>query len=113
MALETLKGVEKIGGFEVKRVNWNMPPGHFVEVCDLANAITFKIQNGPIKEVGVNGCQVDTIIAAAKEILSGLNDKFPCPENEQAIRHLGEALTELENRRLNRESRGVEGFGVA
>ena len=34
-----------------------------------------KIQNGPIKENGVNGCQVDTIIEATKAIIEGLNKK--------------------------------------
>ena len=78
MALETLKGVEKIGGFEVAHDpigstgNYDPHIGIFHE----ANAIVFKIQDGPIKEHGVNGCQVDTLIHAAKKILEGLNEKF-------------------------------------
>lgn len=110
MALETLKGVEKIGGFEVKRVEWKQPEGNYIEVNDSCNAITFKIQNGPIKEKGVNGCQVDTIIETAKTMLEGLNNKFPCRENACAITKLDEALHWLEHRRKEREKRGVEGY---
>lgn len=109
MALETLKGVEKIGGFDVARVSWVQNEENFIEVNDLANAITFKIQNGPVKENGVNGCQVDTIIDAGKTMLEGLNKMFPCRENAMAITKLDEALMWLEKRTKDREQRKVEG----
>ena len=92
MALETLKGVEEIGGFRVnqfyedetiKAVRWN----EYIEIDHEVNTIKFTIQNGPIKENGVNGCQVDTLIHAAKHI-----------------------IFELEDRKADREKRGVEGL---
>ena len=95
MALETLKDLEEIGGFAVKRIVWKQPEGNYIEINDDANALTFKIQNGPIKEVGVNGCQVDTLIETAKLIIKGLNEKFPCDENEVAISCLNLALKSL------------------
>lgn len=132
MALETLKGVTKIGGFPVvvmddlrtqypdkfnesgamdyKWFEADIRPHNFVYVRHDVNSLSFTIQNGPIKEVGVNGCQVDTIIQAAQAILMGLNKKFPCAENETAINHLESAIVALEERKKNRESRGVEGF---
>jgi hypothetical protein len=71
--------------------------------------ISFRIQNGPIKEVGVNGCQVDTLIYAARAIIDGLHKKFPCRENLMVLGRLADALYWLEIRKRNREKRGVEG----
>jgi len=113
MALETLKDVLKIGGFEVEHTlagdfwepNTDLP----IHVDYTRNEITFKIQKGPIKEMGLNGCQVDTIIMAAKMIILGLNEKFPCRHNAETLDHLSKALLSLENRKADRETRGVEG----
>lgn len=111
MALEALKGVTEIGGFKVAT------PDDFVEDCPVwitgENIISFKLQDGPIKEVGVNGCQIDTLIHAAKVILEGLNKKFPCRENENALEHLDSALDALEARTRNRVARNVEGISKA
>ncbi|RKX26660.1 MAG: hypothetical protein DRP46_10610 [Candidatus Zixiibacteriota bacterium] len=71
--------------------------------------MTFQIQRGPIKENGINGCQVDTMIATAKKIIEGFNKKIPCRENSITITKLDEALLWLRNRKAERESRGVEG----
>lgn len=131
MSLETLKGVEKIGGFEVvvmddlrtkfpERFNesggmdykWfekEIRPKNFIYVRHDVNSISFTIQNGPIKENGVNGCQVETLIEAAKTIIQGLNEKLPCRENSIAITKLEEALMWLTARKLDREKREVEG----
>jgi hypothetical protein len=124
MALETLKGAEKIGGFDV--LHWDsLPssetPDSMVEKVGKAhivinhkmNIISFSIQNGPIKEHGVNGCQVDTIIHAAKKILEGLNEKFPSSYNKLAIIGLDQALFSLERRTKDREKRNVEGTSQA
>jgi hypothetical protein len=135
MALETLKGVEKIGGFPVvvmdelrekfpekfnesgamdyKWFEKDIRPNNFVYVRHDVNSLSFTIQNGPIKEVGVNGCQVDTVIEAAKTILEGLNKQYPCRENSAAITKLDEALHWLEHRKKDREKRAVEGTSKA
>ena len=113
MALETLKGITQIDGFDIKRVSWHLPEGTFIEVNDDCNAITFKIQNGPIKENGVNGCQVDTLIEAARIMIEKLNEQYPCMENGQAGVHLESALRWLSIRKADRERRGVEGFNKA
>ena len=110
MALETLKDVKEIGGFEVKEVTWTTPKGNHIEINHLGNAITFKIQKGTVKENGVNGCQVDTIIETAKIILEGLNKNFPSGYNDTAIHGLNVALNALKLRTLDRQERGVEGF---
>jgi hypothetical protein len=119
MALETLKGIEQIGGFKIVRVkplemswdDFDKTRDEFpINITERMNTISFKIQNGPIKEVGVNGCQVDTLIEAAKLIIEGLNKKFPCIENAMIIHRLGEALDWSEERKRNREKRQVEGL---
>ena len=123
MALETLKDVKKIGEFDVLQerpkkengaIDWDLfdelrkeKPIYIDHNVDM---ISFRIQNGPIKENGINGCQVDTIIEAAKTILEGLNKKFSCRENSIAITKLDEALMWLEKRKKDREKRGVEGY---
>mgnify|MGYP001765783351 CR=1 FL=1 len=111
MALETLRDLKEIGGFEIGRCDENTDrPDNYIHIVDSANAIAFKIQNGPIKEAGVNGCQVDTIIETAKLIMLGLDKQFPCHENSQCAYHLTQALEWLKQRRINREQRGVEGL---
>lgn len=127
MALETLKGVTEIGGFSVlgKRpmnpdgsgVDWNrfdeLRKTKPIYVDHDLNMISFRIQNGPIKEVGVNGCQVDTLIHAASHIICELNKKFPCDYNIDAISYLDQAIEALEARTKDREKRNVEGTSQA
>lgn len=131
MALETLQNVKEIGGFNVicmdklreqypekfnesgavdyKWFEAEIRPHNFVYVRHDVNSISFTLQNGPIKEVGVNGCQVETIIHAAKMMIEGLNLKVPCRENAVAITKLDEAIMWLEKRTKDRQARGVEG----
>jgi len=127
MALKTLKDITEIGGFKIMRendrysyldsngcVDWNgldearktIP----IHITDEKNMISFRIQDGPINENGVNGCQVDTILLVAKTIVEGLNKNFPCKENEKAIEKMTEALMWMEERKRAILSRGVEGF---
>lgn len=122
MALETLQGINEIGGFKIIRVkppemSWEdfdkLRNEYPINITEGLNCISFKIQNGPIKEVGVNGCQVDTIIEAAKIIVEGLNEQFPCRENAMIITKLDEALMWSLKRKMDRENRGVEGKSEA
>lgn len=135
MALETLKGVEHIGDYKLidmgvlkdkypdkfnesgsmdyKWFESDIRPNNFVYVRHDVNSLSFTIQNGPIKEHGVNGCQVDTIIEAAKLIIEGLNKQYPCRENSMIITKLDEALMWSNKRKADREKRGVEGHSKA
>ena len=131
MALNTLKGVTEIGGYPVivmdelrekfphkfnesgamdyKWFEEEIRPNYFVYVRHDKNSISFTLQSAPIGEVGVNGCQVDTIIEAAKLMLERLNSKLSCRENAIAITKLDEALMWLNERTKKRIKRGVEG----
>jgi len=131
MALETLKGVEEIGGFKVvvmddlrekypdkfrrdgsMHYEWfekEIRPNSYVYVRNDKNSISFTIQNGPVKEVGVNGCQIDTMAEVFTHMLKELNKQFPCRENSVAITHFETGIMWLLKRKIDREKRGVEG----
>jgi hypothetical protein len=72
--------------------------------------VAFIGQRGPIKEVGVNGCQIDDMITFVLGTLQTFNKKFPCRENSLAITKLEEALHWLDHRKRDREDRLVEGY---
>lgn len=131
MALETLKDITEIGGFSVvdmgklKELNPEMfnesgsmnykifeekiRPFNYIYVWHDINSLSFTIQNGPVNENGMNGCQIDTVIETAKIIIEGLNKKFPCRENSMAITKLDESLMWLNKRKIDRQKRQVEG----
>lgn len=131
MALETLRGVTAIGGYPVVvmddlrtqhpekfnasgAMDWTwfekeIRPKSFVYVRHDKNSVSFTLQNGPVKTHGVNGCQVDTLIETAKIMLEGLDERFSCMENREAISKLESALEWLKARTRDREARGVEG----
>lgn len=131
MALETMKNVAMINGTRVlqeriyfpqeegkeSQVNWpatDEARKHSPIFVDHdVNMISFRLQNGPIKEVGKNGCQVEDMIAVAKHIVEELNKKFPCRENSMIITKLDEAVMWSKKRTADREARRVEGLSQA
>lgn len=113
MGLETLKGVKRIGEYDVTGGVSNFSKDRPILIHEEENQLCFKIQSAPVKDVGVDGCQVDTVIEAAKMMLEGMNKKFPCRENSCAITKLEEALHWLSARTRDREKRGVEGSAQA
>jgi len=80
---------------------------NFVRFGD--NTVEFTLQNGPIKEAGINGCQIDDVIIYVRDKLQSFQGAVPCRENTHAIDKLDEALMWLEKRKRDRETRGVEG----
>lgn len=113
MALETLENYKTIDGFDVGHypadTEEDIKEDAYIFVEHSTNKITFTVQNGPIKEVGKNGCQVDSILKAVLEIIRGLNKKFPCRENSLAITKMEEALFWLKERTTRRTQEGTEG----
>ena len=131
MSIETLKNITQIGNFDVvvmdelrdkypekfnaaggmdyKWFEKEIRPKNFIYVRHDVNSVAFTIQKGPVKETGINGCQIDTVIETAKIMLEGLDKNFPCDDNALAIMALDEALAFLARRKRDREKRGVEG----
>jgi len=110
MALETLCGLEVIRGEAigysgVSPLAW----GKNILITPDDNMISFRLQKGPIKEVGKNGCQVVDMIAMAKLIIERLNEQFPCRENAMVITKLDEAILWSDKRTSDRIARNVEG----
>jgi hypothetical protein len=79
----------------------------FITITD--ESVTFIGQGGPIKEVGINGCQIDDIIEFAKDVLEVFNKRVPCRETSMMITKLDEALLWSIKRKIDREKRQVEG----
>lgn len=117
MALETLKDVKEIGGFKIAHLEKAIPKDEYLELIKSTfiihgkenNTLIFKIQDGPIKENGVNGCQVTDALRVLIHIYEGLQKKFPCAENQKTINKLKEGLFWQDERTKDRKARGVEG----
>jgi hypothetical protein len=66
-----------------------------------------------MKKVGsqlvYEGTTNEEVIEVLIHRISGLNDKFPCKENMDALAHLGAALNRLNDRTTKRVQQGVEG----
>ena len=98
------------GAMDHKWFEETIRPNHFIYVRHDKNSLAFTIQNGPIKEVGKNGCQVEDIIAVSKHMVEELNKKFPCRENSMIITKLDEAIMWSKKRTEDRKARNVEGL---
>ena len=85
----------------------------YIIVDEQSHSVTFQIQDGPIKEVGVNGCQAVDMLEFTGRLFKSLNEAFPCEENEQTLFHILEAVRYQDERTADREKRGVEGKSEA
>lgn len=98
---------------EVKHVsNDTFPPGHYYVISHPANGVYSEVlfQNGPVKEVGVNGLTNEALLALVLHRLRILNTNFPCRENSLAITNIEQGVMWLEQRTKDRVKRNVEGF---
>lgn len=77
------------------------------------NPFTVKFQNGPIKEVGVNGASGEALLAIVEDRLKDFQSgPFACRENAVALTKIQEAMMWLHRRTNERMQRGVEGTNV-
>lgn len=71
---------------------------------------TVLFQNGPVKEVGVNGITQEALLAIVIDRLRSFQaGPFASPYNGTALAHCEAALFDLQNRTRARIARGVEG----
>ncbi len=73
------------------------------------STLTFTIQDGPRKEYGTNGCQIDLLGEALYRIIENFDAKFPCAENKAAVANIRSALGWLDKRTKRRSGQGIEG----
>lgn len=71
--------------------------------------IKIRLQDGPIRECGVNGCQIDDVLQWTLDVLRQFNASHPCRENSLVITKLEEAQHWLNHRTRDRTARDVEG----
>lgn len=116
MTVSVLKNVKELHGFGVHHLYGEYP--NFPEVMPFImvdhddQTLSFKIQNGPVKVVGINGCQVDCIVEAAIKMIEGFDAMAPCRENQMAIDGLKFALDAMAIRTMRRIKEQTEGTPV-
>jgi hypothetical protein len=72
--------------------------------------IKLKFQQGPVKEVGVNGCQIEDVLDILIRRLSGFQQgPFHCDENRIALENIETGLLWLKFRTSKRIAQNVEG----
>ncbi len=75
-----------------------------------AEHATVLFQNGPIKEVGVNGTTHEALLAILIDRMRSFQaGPYATPTNAQALEHMELALSHLQERTRQRIARGVEG----
>lgn len=80
------------------------------EATSLSDLTFIGFQNGPIKEVGVNGVTQEALLAIVIDRLRSFQaGPFACHDNAIALRHTEAALNQLQKRTRARIARGVEG----
>lgn len=75
--------------------------------------IEFQLQNGPIKEAGLNGLDISDLIYIASRIIVKFNKECPCAENQKTFNLLQEAIEWQLKREKDRIEREVEGTSDA
>lgn len=72
--------------------------------------IDLPFQNGPIREVGINGITQEVLMAVVKHRLECFQSgAYACVENATALDHVNKAIEALHSRTKARAARGVEG----
>lgn len=75
--------------------------------------LNIQFQKGAIQECGVNGIQIETLLAIVEHRLACFQaGPYPCQENAQALDYTTKALQALHERTLARRRRNVEGKSV-
>lgn len=79
-----------------------------LSVVEVISSLHF--QEGPVKEVGLNGFGDADLLLMVKTRLEAFQEtEFACKENAEALANIQEALMWMGARTKNREQRGVEG----
>ena len=96
--------------------NYNAPHSFLLvkenENDSLATEVVASVhfQEGPVKEVGLNGFgDVDLLLMVKTRLQAFQATEYACKENAEALVSVQEAITWLTSRTRNREARGVEG----
>ena len=96
--------------------NYNAPHSFQLVKENVNDSSTLEIissvhfQEGPVKEVGLNGFgDVDLLLMVKTRLQAFQSTQYACKENAEALVSIQEAIAWLTSRTRNREARGVEG----
>ena len=94
------------------KIEFNAPNSYEVEHKESGTATTIiTFQKGPVKEDGLNGIFAeDLLLICIDQVEHFQNSTFACPENEDTLRHLRDALHSTRSRQYERSLRGVQGI---
>lgn len=94
------------GACHVYGIEWDSPN----DPDTVVSQTVIHFQNGPIKEVGVNGVTQEALLAIVIDRLRSFQaGPFASVYNAAALSHCEYALNELQNRTRQRIARGIEG----
>lgn len=101
----TLADCNRAGKLKWQAHKWTATEGEAA-----LQVIAIRFQEGPLTQVGANGCQLEDVIDVLVERLQGFQrGPFACRENALAITKLEEARLWLSARNWKRQAQGVEG----
>lgn len=104
LKIEVLDGPGPGGASHVYKI------GHDPAGAAARSLLDLWFQNGPIKEVGVNGVTQEALLAIVIDRLRSFQEgQYRCRENAIALTHFEEGLMWLQRRTQERIKRGVEG----
>ena len=96
-----------------KSVDKKYNASHNFKIVDSKDDKTLCIihfQEGPTKEVGINGIFMPDLLGICLSMLEDFQStEFKCRENALAITAIEEAILRLKQRQLERKKRGVQG----
>lgn len=101
--------------YHITTVEYSPPPEIDPRKCEmmLRAVHDIRFQNGPIKEVGVNGISNEVLLAIVRDRLEGFQSgQFACIHNQIALDDVVSAMGALHARTVERLERDVEGTNV-
>lgn len=82
-------------------------------IDSVSNLAEIRFQKGPIQEHGVNGIQIEDLLAICIDRLEGFQSgEFFCQYNKMALMRIKNAVKHLNRRTNDRIRRGVEGLNI-
>jgi hypothetical protein len=97
--LDLIRDIKEFSGFRVgEYIAEEDDIRRFIAINPFTNAITFQMQKGSVKDVGLNGCNLNAVISFCRQVLEVMNAQKPHEMNQRAIYNLTQAYIALEIR---------------
>lgn len=97
MELDNIEKLTNVNGYSVYHYEGSkslgVPLGNVIAIDHETNSISFRLQRGNPKTIGVNGCTPKEVLMAMRELIVR---SVPFGKRHDALRHLSGAIEELE-----------------